>query len=434
MKTMKGILIILLIMCSGIINAQWVVIDTCLTVSTDASYYISPFMIRFIDDGVMVFYYKKEYDTAQGGPVILRAAKTINDGLSWNTIFYIYSTESPYFIYDIQFPNADTGFIGFKSDGAPFPIPVNVYRTTNGGSSWEGVGGSTPQKMFFINGRKGYGVEGKIFKRYKDNAFISIDTLDFATYLEKMLFTNNEIGYWIARIGSSWCLIRTMNDGDNWEVVISSDTKYFFDFAVPSDSVCYIACGSGCILKSINYGETWDELSLNTSQNIKSISFIDNLNGYALCNDNYVYRTNDGGALWHSQSIPSFITHTQSIKMIDENIGYIRGSIQSFNYNYLGVLLKTENGGFPSINAENEYNYILEAYPNPFTNYLNVELKPDYKKIEICDLKGLTVYSQKLTQNNNQILKIDLSNLDSGIYFLKIKTNDNYLIRKLIKL
>jgi len=98
------------------------------------------------------------------------------------------------------------------------------------------------------------------------------------------------------------------------------------------------------------------------------------------------------------------------------------------------VIVKTENGGFPNFIEDNENQNLINAYPNPFGNYLNVELEPEYKEIEIFNLKGLTVYSQKLTQNINQIFKIELSNLDSGIYFLKVKTNDNYLIRKLIKL
>jgi hypothetical protein len=228
-------------------------------------------------------------------------------------------------------------------------------------------------------------------------------------------------------------LIRTMDDGYNWDIVLTSNDR-FTDIVAPSDSVCYIACLSGKIYKTSDIGETWTLLYLGVDNKIMSISFIDDLNGYALYKNKKVYKTDDGGNSWVAQELPASIAEVVNIKMINENVGYIFAfETQTSEYRKC-VILKTENGGFPNFIEDNENQNLINAYPNPFGNYLNVELEPEYKEIEICNLKGLTVYSQKLTQNNNQILKIELDNLNSGIYFLKIKTNDNYLIRKLIKL
>lgn len=427
MKTMKEILIIILFLWSGIISAQWVVIDTAYRRSWPQGLYIENFQIRFIDDGVISYAFMYVPPSMSGEPEI-HVINSINDGESWYYVYYDYAHYIQY--SDHQFPNADTGFINIIYYGA-YPT---VFRTTTGGFSWESTG-LGPTKMFFVNGEKGYGTHGPFFWRYDNGTFTQIYNLNFNPSIQKIFFTKNEIGFWIYLYDDLWHVMRTVDDGESWEIVHESDSLYFYDIAVPSDSVCYIACNSGTILKSIDIGVTWIDLDLNTDFYIRSISFVNELIGFALCADNLVYMTDDGGNSWQIQYLPSNVGNARSITMIDENVGYINcGSFSSMGYEYFGLIIKTENGGFPSSTEEIENKNIFNAYPNPFNNYLNVELKPEYKEIEICDLNGLTVYSQHLKQNNNQILKIELNNLNSGIYFLKIKTNDNYLIRKLIKL
>lgn len=427
MKTLKGILITLLIMCSGIINAQWEVIDTAYRRSSPQGLYIENFQMRFIDDGVISYAFMYEPPSMSVEPE-LYVLNSIDDGESWYVVYYNSGNDIQY--SDHQFINADTGFININYYGEY----LNVYRTTTGGYSWEYMG-LGPTKMFFVNGEKGYGTNGPILKRYENGSFIDVDTLDFTPSNQKIFFTNNEVGYRVYSYGDNRYITRTLDDGESWEIVHESDSLYFYDISAPSDSVCYIACNFGYILKSIDFGETWAELSLNTSFYVKSISFINELIGYALCSYNLVYRTSDGGITWQFQPLPSFVNTTHSIKMIDENVGYINGDVSpDMGYYYFGVILKTENGGFTGITKKDENKNIIKTYPNPFNNHLNVELESEYEEIDICDLNGLTVYSSNLKQVSNQSFKIELSNLDSGIYILKIKTKDNILTKKIIKL
>ena len=72
----------------------------------------------------------------------------------------------------------------------------------------------------------------------------------------------------------------------------------------------------------------------------------------------------------------------------------------------------------------------VNIYPNPYNDFLNVSL--DYKdKIlwEISDVRGRVVKSGF----DSNIWQINTSQLLNGIYFLRLKKNENELIYKIVK-
>lgn len=73
----------------------------------------------------------------------------------------------------------------------------------------------------------------------------------------------------------------------------------------------------------------------------------------------------------------------------------------------------------------------LKIYPNPVATYLNIELNNnDGYIIQIYDLLG-KLYFQKESSSSIEVL--DISNLNSGMYLLRIQTNDKSITRKIIK-
>jgi hypothetical protein len=82
---------------------------------------------------------------------------------------------------------------------------------------------------------------------------------------------------------------------------------------------------------------------------------------------------------------------------------------------------------------ENIFTDNFEVYPNPFLE--NITIKTSYKKrfnIEISDILGKIILSKQNIYSNE---KINLPNIKSGIYFIKVKNNDDKIvfIKKLIK-
>lgn len=80
-------------------------------------------------------------------------------------------------------------------------------------------------------------------------------------------------------------------------------------------------------------------------------------------------------------------------------------------------------------------NHLVYSYPNPTEDiiYLKNESNIVLQNMAIYDAIGKLIFSQELT-NNSTPIKIELSNLTSGIYYYSIKTIDGSIIRdKFIK-
>lgn len=77
----------------------------------------------------------------------------------------------------------------------------------------------------------------------------------------------------------------------------------------------------------------------------------------------------------------------------------------------------------------------LNIYPNPTNSILNIcfDDKLNYSEFnaEIFDLQGKSIYKQNLNSKENKIY-IDNIGIDKGIYFIKIYSNENIIIKKII--
>ncbi|QHI38800.1 hypothetical protein IMCC3317_42000 [Kordia antarctica] len=77
----------------------------------------------------------------------------------------------------------------------------------------------------------------------------------------------------------------------------------------------------------------------------------------------------------------------------------------------------------------NEFNYnAINVFPNPTKNELTINSNLSVESFKIYSTNGKLVMSKKL-QNN----KIDLFNLNSGIYFIKFQSQNKTIIKKIIK-
>ena len=74
----------------------------------------------------------------------------------------------------------------------------------------------------------------------------------------------------------------------------------------------------------------------------------------------------------------------------------------------------------------------IRIYPNPIQDKLIIEtdMAIENQQIQICDLRGLSAYNAYLT---SQKCVVDFSNMQKGIYLLKLKLNGNVLVKKIIK-
>jgi len=71
----------------------------------------------------------------------------------------------------------------------------------------------------------------------------------------------------------------------------------------------------------------------------------------------------------------------------------------------------------------NELKYNIQVYPNPFKNFININGgNQKIGKVEVYSLAGTLIWKQNINGFSNEI---ELSDLKTGMYFLKIYTLDN---------
>ncbi|MFY7886114.1 MAG: T9SS type A sorting domain-containing protein [Dolichospermum sp.] len=83
-----------------------------------------------------------------------------------------------------------------------------------------------------------------------------------------------------------------------------------------------------------------------------------------------------------------------------------------------------------TLNSDNE-NFSFDLYPNPSRNFVNITLNSVINKsqVTITDIYGKNIKNQQLSIGNN---RIDISNLNKGIYFINVATNQGTASRKLV--
>ena len=85
-------------------------------------------------------------------------------------------------------------------------------------------------------------------------------------------------------------------------------------------------------------------------------------------------------------------------------------------------------------NGVEELMPLFNIYPNPVKDYIYVEVESDVDEIVIYNMAGVVVYSQQSALDGQQPLAINISDFDSGVYFVKLRINGNDVMKRVVKL
>jgi len=70
-------------------------------------------------------------------------------------------------------------------------------------------------------------------------------------------------------------------------------------------------------------------------------------------------------------------------------------------------------------------------YPNPAQSELNIQLTTGVEKIQVIDVLGKIVFEKKT--NSQQYLKINISQFQNGVYFVKAYSTQGVVVKKFVK-
>ncbi len=157
-----------------------------------------------------------------------------------------------------------------------------------------------------------------------------------------------------------------------------------------------------------------------------------------------------------SHNFETRISNTNKVEFIFENInlpfdeanndGYVAFKIKTkstlevgntfsnyadiyFDYNYPIITNNyTTTIQNPLGLQENDFSYDFVAYPNPVKDFLNFKTEQNVLKVEIYDITGRILSLTTVSEN-----KIDLSNLKTGNYILKLYSEKGIIKTKIVK-
>ncbi len=123
------------------------------------------------------------------------------------------------------------------------------------------------------------------------------------------------------------------------------------------------------------------------------------------------------------------IYHAEQEVLLTANFEALKGSVFRAHIDwcsatYVSKTSETQSGDTIGVNSLNTG---LQIYPNPTENTLNIKLRNqnfNNATVQIYNLNGATVYSNTITKDNRNRLKLNVSNFQSGMYIIKV-INDN---------
>jgi photosystem II stability/assembly factor-like uncharacterized protein len=189
-----------------------------------------------------------------------RLQKTTDGGNTWNT--NIVSTIGNFNITSIFFIDSLNGWITGFWNSAPQIITGLVYKTSNGGQSWDW--------QYWAN----------------------------QTALSSVYFVSKDSGWAVGKYGF---VIKSTNGGIDWIEANSQITQNLNSVFFSSPQTGWIS-GEDSLLITSDGGNNWDKVGFG--QSVISTKFYDNQLGFAITGYDFL-KTIDGGYTWSSNIILS---------------------------------------------------------------------------------------------------------------------------------
>lgn len=343
--------------------------------------------------------------------------KTTNGGTTWSPL----SSGTDYRLASVDFPDANHGYVAGQTG--------TLFKTSNAGLTWTDVSiGISPyysvsfadSSIGCVVGSESYGYAGLIDKTINAGSNWTPVFYSSEYVLNSVYFINANTGY---AVGGSGTILQTSDGGTTWMAdIVTGTNKELESVYFPDENTGYAVGNYGTIVKTSDAGNTWTALSSGTPQLLRSVFFPDANTGYAVGNYGNILKTIDGGTTWITLSSGNPYP-LYAVYFTDVNTGYAVGEH--------GTILKTSNGGTNNI-EETKAKSTFYFYPNPATDKITIKASsiPTHTKLSIVNPSGQQLITRQITESKNII---DISNLPSGVYFVRVTSDKTVEVGKFVK-
>ncbi|WP_341901928.1 YCF48-related protein [Fluviicola taffensis] len=341
-----------------------------------------------------------------------RLVKTVDGGTNWVESNPFSGCNS----YAIHFATADSGWVAGT---------CGIYFTSNGGLNWTlqtSGNGKVLNDIFFYNSLEGWvvGNEMTILSTIDGGTNWSIDTLTSSVPGNPLLavYFRDEHNGWI---GGGEKLHFTTDGGLNWIPGSSLliDWIYSMDFG---DNYAGVAAGmAGSSTYTFDWGSNWN-FDGSITANYKPIYGVDFSSPdsvYSVGKDGLIYFSNNSGTSWTPQT-SGVTTNLNAVNFPSSNVGYAVGDA--------GTIIK-RGGSYSGLSED------YTVYPNPATDLVNIPLHTIGEDVGIALQNSMGTHIPMDIKSNGDNLEINIETLPTGVYILKITTDQGTKIsRRLLKL
>jgi len=207
------------------------------------------------------------------------------------------------------------------------------------------------------------------------------NAIDTGTYHSKKQIIKNNCGTWFSIIGIDIF-------AKHWPVTASWDSSLFND-----------TCRNGSVFTSINPGGWWDtgsqsDLGKVVFKNTNHVIFTSNIDHWSIPDFGYVNYAGDSIAFFWQAF----------------------GDSTAFQPNNINDINKKE---------------IFQIYPNPLTSSSTLQLSTQLKNAEVVinDVLGKEMMRRKMDGDRMEIMR---GSLVSGVYFVKVISEETQLVEKMV--
>ncbi len=353
--------------------------------------------------------------------------------------------------------------------GTEQPIETGVYQSDNNGATWEyiGLSGKFAYDLEFTNDNQLFATTSSKIYKYMIEDIWELKSHNPSWNIRKLKYLNSTF------FGGGYSgIIRSVDEGDNWELVLDAEggaELYSEISSITEDSICavctnWVGDGGGVYLSGDN-GDNWTNIGLKDFY-LRSVAV--DCTGNILAGSMGHFYTGQGGLYRYNKSIGEWDTllyypEIHSIEINENNdiyLGYkfsgasdgggvmhsedngetwILDTVGIDNSAVDEIIIAGNNylyamGGYPdfrlykssipvSVNKHliTRKNNVLNCFPNPATTNLTITYKNtklSNPTVSIINSEGKVVYKQGFKPDNQREICIDISSFNNGVYIV----------------
>lgn len=387
----------------------------------------------------------------------------------------------PAFSQWVNCPNTSSlhGYsLGVKGSDIWAGTQGGLYKSTNNGASFSssssGIPSSSQISEIFVTGNT-------IFARKASNTdplYRSIDNgstwqlknagLTWTVSAPFSVSNMTQIGNTLF-IGTSNGTYQSTDNGDNWSEVAGNWSTLgllskYVRVLRSNNGILYAGTIQGLFISN-NNGITWTATGLNSNEEVNDVAFNGTDVFVCINNGDKIYRSTDncvtftsvvnplpcnlirkmvvaGGKIMAAADQGFLVYDINSETYTYENTGLTSNSVFSLVISdgnvYTGVQTQgifkralSDLGITSTLSIEEQELINVRIYPNPTHDIFQISVV-DYAGLsaDIYTINGQLMHSVNLTSNQTQV---DISTMNTGMYFMYIRNNKGYSVTKIIK-